>query len=39
MDKTLSSVIENLNKYSKKIDTREDKINIATISSNNDKEL
>jgi chaperonin GroEL len=39
MDKAVESVLSELEKITKKIETREDKINIATISANNDKEL
>jgi chaperonin GroEL len=39
MDKALEIVLENLNKITKTIKTKEEKINIATISTNNDKEL
>jgi len=39
MDKTVDVVIEELNKITHKITTQEEKINIATISANNDVEI
>jgi chaperonin GroEL (HSP60 family) len=39
MDDALKLVIDRLDKITKKITTREERLNIATISANNDKEL
>jgi len=39
MDEALKMVIDKLNTVTKEINTREERLNIATISANNDKEL
>ena len=39
MDEALKMVIDKLNTVTKEIKTREERLNIATISANNDKEL
>jgi len=39
IDKAVESVIIELEKITRKLKTKEDKVNIATISANNDREL
>ncbi len=39
MEASLSKILEKLSEIKKNINTREDRLNIATISANNDKEL
>ena len=39
IDKAVENVMIELEKITKKLETKEDKINIATISANNDREL
>jgi chaperonin GroEL (HSP60 family) len=39
MDEALKMVLEKLETFTKKIDSREERLNIATISANNDNEL
>ncbi len=39
MEHAMQSVVDEIDKTSKKIDSYEDKLSIATISANNDKEL
>jgi len=39
MDKAVDVVLSELEKITKKIETKEEKVNIATISANNDREI
>jgi chaperonin GroEL len=39
MDQALTVVLDELDKVTKTIETKEEKIDIATISANNDKEI
>jgi len=39
IDKAVAAVVEELKKLSKKVDKREEKMQVATISANNDREI